>query len=310
VHPHRARARAAVLCVAHRGRISSIATAEPPHRRAFRRCARRRPHPFPSKSLRTAYKVQTHALAAAGSAVSSPHREVGALSPPRHTTHYGPSQGRCRATPCNPSQKAPAAWGTAAVTCRALWCQLCLSCAAPSRGAEGVLDSSGGCFANQPSARRRRACMSRPASGQIGAGEGTSVRRGGIAVAEVLCPGYGDTVPSIVRWHKTKIVDTLTHHPGYTCSQARSRTRFRIVMPTPVRPLFLVACKQIAKRGIQQPRGPARRGRPLFFLSNRVFYYSLRPILIFANTDISITKIYLDTSILEKSIMGRREYCK
>jgi hypothetical protein len=36
--------------------------------------------------------------------------------------------------------------------------------------------------------------------------------------------------------------------------------------------------------------------------------YSLRPILLFANTDVSITGIYLDTSILAKSIMDRREY--
>jgi hypothetical protein len=36
--------------------------------------------------------------------------------------------------------------------------------------------------------------------------------------------------------------------------------------------------------------------------------YSLRPIILFANTDISNTKIYLDTSILAKSNMGWREY--
>jgi hypothetical protein len=36
--------------------------------------------------------------------------------------------------------------------------------------------------------------------------------------------------------------------------------------------------------------------------------YSLRLILLFANTDISTNKICLDTSILAKSIMGRREY--
>jgi hypothetical protein len=36
--------------------------------------------------------------------------------------------------------------------------------------------------------------------------------------------------------------------------------------------------------------------------------YSLRPILLFANTDVSTVKICLDTSILAKSIMGRREY--
>jgi hypothetical protein len=34
----------------------------------------------------------------------------------------------------------------------------------------------------------------------------------------------------------------------------------------------------------------------------------LRPILLFANTDVSTTKMCLDTSILAKSIMGRREY--
>jgi hypothetical protein len=36
--------------------------------------------------------------------------------------------------------------------------------------------------------------------------------------------------------------------------------------------------------------------------------YSLRPILLFANTDVSTTKICLGTSTLTKSIMGRREY--
>jgi hypothetical protein len=35
--------------------------------------------------------------------------------------------------------------------------------------------------------------------------------------------------------------------------------------------------------------------------------YSLRPILLFVNTDVSTTEIYLDTSTLVKSIMGRRE---
>jgi hypothetical protein len=38
------------------------------------------------------------------------------------------------------------------------------------------------------------------------------------------------------------------------------------------------------------------------------FCYSLRPILLFANMDVSSTKMCLDTSILVKSIMGRREY--
>jgi hypothetical protein len=36
--------------------------------------------------------------------------------------------------------------------------------------------------------------------------------------------------------------------------------------------------------------------------------YSLRLILLFANMDVSITKMYLDTSILAKNIIGRREY--
>jgi hypothetical protein len=37
-------------------------------------------------------------------------------------------------------------------------------------------------------------------------------------------------------------------------------------------------------------------------------YYSLRPILRFANTDVSTTKMCLNTSTLAKSIMDRREY--
>jgi hypothetical protein len=36
-------------------------------------------------------------------------------------------------------------------------------------------------------------------------------------------------------------------------------------------------------------------------------FYFLRPILLFANIDVSITKIYLVTSILAKSITGRME---
>jgi hypothetical protein len=35
--------------------------------------------------------------------------------------------------------------------------------------------------------------------------------------------------------------------------------------------------------------------------------YSLRLILLFANADVSMTKMCLDTSTLAKSIMGRRE---
>jgi hypothetical protein len=40
----------------------------------------------------------------------------------------------------------------------------------------------------------------------------------------------------------------------------------------------------------------------------RKYTYSLRPILLFANTDVSTTNICLDTSTLAKSIMDRREY--
>jgi hypothetical protein len=36
-------------------------------------------------------------------------------------------------------------------------------------------------------------------------------------------------------------------------------------------------------------------------------YYSLRPILLFANMDVSITKMCQDTSILTKSIIDWRE---
>jgi hypothetical protein len=42
---------------------------------------------------------------------------------------------------------------------------------------------------------------------------------------------------------------------------------------------------------------------PIHFL-----FYSLGPILLLANTDVSTIKMCLDTSILAKSIMGRREY--
>jgi hypothetical protein len=38
--------------------------------------------------------------------------------------------------------------------------------------------------------------------------------------------------------------------------------------------------------------------------------YSLRPILLFANIDVSITKMCLDISKLAKSLMGRRKYSK
>jgi hypothetical protein len=42
-------------------------------------------------------------------------------------------------------------------------------------------------------------------------------------------------------------------------------------------------------------------------ITNLKWRYSLRPILLFTNADVSITKMCLDTSILAKSIMGRRE---
>jgi hypothetical protein len=45
------------------------------------------------------------------------------------------------------------------------------------------------------------------------------------------------------------------------------------------------------------------------FWKSKMIKYSLRSILLFSNTDISTTKMCLDTSILAKSIMGRREYC-
>jgi hypothetical protein len=38
--------------------------------------------------------------------------------------------------------------------------------------------------------------------------------------------------------------------------------------------------------------------------------YSLRPILLFVNMNVSTTKMCLDTSVLAKSNMGRREYIK
>jgi hypothetical protein len=44
----------------------------------------------------------------------------------------------------------------------------------------------------------------------------------------------------------------------------------------------------------------------VFIISFWQSNYSLRPILLFANTDVSITKTCLDTSILAKSIMDRR----
>jgi hypothetical protein len=54
---------------------------------------------------------------------------------------------------------------------------------------------------------------------------------------------------------------------------------------------------------------------PILLPSTSLYYqliskllYSLRSILLFANTDVSITKMCLDTSLLAKSIMSRREY--
>jgi len=44
------------------------------------------------------------------------------------------------------------------------------------------------------------------------------------------------------------------------------------------------------------------------FTIHEKLMYSLRPILHFANTDVSITKMCLDSTILVKSIMSRREY--
>jgi hypothetical protein len=52
--------------------------------------------------------------------------------------------------------------------------------------------------------------MSRLGAGQDGAGEGTSFRGGGIAVAEVLWSG-------VTRTKIVLVVDTLSHRlPGYT----------------------------------------------------------------------------------------------
>jgi hypothetical protein len=59
-------------------------------------------------------------------------------------------------------------------------------------------------------------------------------------------------------------------------------------------------------------RDPIHPHHPMYCIKNYLvptqFNYSLRPIILFANTDISITKMYLDTSTLAKSIMGRRKY--
>jgi hypothetical protein len=39
-----------------------------------------------------------------------------------------------------------------------------------------------------------------------------------------------------------------------------------------------------------------------------LYEYSLRPILLFANTDVSRHILVVETSVLAKSNMGRREY--
>jgi hypothetical protein len=44
------------------------------------------------------------------------------------------------------------------------------------------------------------------------------------------------------------------------------------------------------------------------FSSQKKIHYSLRSILLFYNMDVSIIKICLDTPILAKSIMDRKEY--
>jgi hypothetical protein len=43
-------------------------------------------------------------------------------------------------------------------------------------------------------------------------------------------------------------------------------------------------------------------------LTYAIILYSLRSILLFANMNVSTTKMCLDTSVLAKSITGRREY--
>jgi hypothetical protein len=50
--------------------------------------------------------------------------------------------------------------------------------------------------------------------------------------------------------------------------------------------------------------------RPLRCVKIYRKYYSLRPILLSANMDLSTIKMCLDMFILAKSIMGRREYMK
>jgi hypothetical protein len=59
-------------------------------------------------------------------------------------------------------------------------------------------------------------------------------------------------------------------------------------------------------KGVQHHSDPAA-AEQAYFTGSHKFRYSLRPILLFANTDISTTKICLNTSTLAKSIMDRRE---
>jgi hypothetical protein len=47
---------------------------------------------------------------------------------------------------------------------------------------------------------------------------------------------------------------------------------------------------------------------PVIYILQLKIRYSLRPILLFANTVVSTTKMCLDTSTLAKSIMGQRGY--
>jgi hypothetical protein len=230
---------------------------------------------LPSKPLRTAYKVvQTHSQPQD----LPPHREDGTLSPPRHTTHYGPLQGRYRATPCNPNQKAPTIlYG---VTCRGFCC--CQLCSLSSRGTRGPrLDSSCGCFANQPSARRRGACMSRLRSAQDGAGEETRARRGGIAVAKVLWPGYGIRCLVIVRCQKgsTRVRhrrDLLPRHHGRPSRSIgiHSQRQGRLLGP-----LFRSAAGRSGLcRCLRPPEDlrDADQARPAAYLARPEAYSSLR----------------------------------
>jgi hypothetical protein len=87
--------------------------------------------------------------------------------------------------------------------------------------------------------------------------------------------------------------------PGYRCCIAASRNPPR----ASVSPDW------------EEPPAPARPCRRLEYLPSTSrssllieTCYSLWPILLFANTDVSTTKMCLRTSILAKDIMGQREY--